>query len=123
MTTQEIKNELGIVEEYDSNGNLTYYSSGDGSYSKRTYDEKGNIIFDEGIGNKSFKPYWNKWDRYYSKEGFLQETHFSDSTGYWYEERYNKNGRIIDHVNSYLAKSKDVKFKGEEYIYGNFIPC
>jgi hypothetical protein len=109
--------------QYDEQGNLIFADWGNGSFSKRTYDEKGNIIFDEGIGNKSFKPYWNKWDRYYSKEGFLKEIHFSDSTGYWYEERYNKNGRIIDHVNSHLAKSKDVKFKGEEYIYGNVIPC
>jgi hypothetical protein len=84
---------------------------------KRTYDETGNIIFEEGIGNKSSKPFWNKWERYYHKDG-SREIHFKDNTGYWYEERFNKCGKCIDHVNSYLAKAKNVEFRGEEYLYG-----
>jgi hypothetical protein len=107
---------------YDTNGNLINVKGFDGSNSKRTYDKHNNIIFDEGIGNKSLKPFWNKWDRYYSEDGLIEEVHFSDNSGYWYEERYNKLGRCIDHVNSHLAKSKEVKFRGEEYLYGNVIP-
>ncbi len=41
--------------QYDQNGNPTYLDFGKGSYSKRTYNEKGEIIFDEGIGNKTPK--------------------------------------------------------------------
>ena len=113
----------GSQYTYDDEGKLISANGADGSSSKRTYNEQGHIIYDEGIGNKSLKPFWYKWDRYYSKEGYLEETHFSSSNGDWYEERYNKCGRIIDFVNHHLAKAKEVKFKGERYIYGEVIPC
>jgi hypothetical protein len=105
---------------YDTNGNLTYSEECNGSYSKRTYNEQGDIIYDEGIGNKSLKPFWNKWDRYYNEDG-SKEIHFSDNSGYWYEERFNKLGRCVDHVNSHLAKSKEVEFRGEQYLYGKVL--
>jgi hypothetical protein len=123
METRTVE-QYGQKLVYDQNDRLIFADWGhDGSYSKRTYNEQGHIIYDEGIGNKIAKPFWDKWDRYYSKEGHLEETHFRGCNGDWYEERYNKEGRIIDFVNNYLAKAKDVKFKGERYIYGEVIPC
>ena len=108
--------------QYDEKGNLIFIDWGNGAYSKRTYNEKGDIIYDEGIGNKSLKPFWVQWERYYHKDG-SREIYLKDNTGYWYEEKINKCGRVVDHVNSYLAKAKDVKFKGEKDLYGKVIPC
>jgi hypothetical protein len=107
---------------YNEQGQLILTKNADGSSSKRTYNEQGDIIFDEGIGNISLKPFWHKWERYYHVDG-SREIHFSNNENYWYEERFNKNGKCIDHVNSHLAKAKDVKFRGEEYLYGQVTPC
>jgi hypothetical protein len=108
--------------QYDQNGNPTYLDFGKGSYSKRTYNEKGEIIFDEGIGNKSFKPYWYKWERYYFGDG-SKEVHHSRSDGYWEESRYNKCGKCTDYMNSIRAKRKDPVSIGELHLYGKVIPC
>jgi hypothetical protein len=108
--------------QYDEKGNLIFADWGNGAYSKRTYNEKGDIIFDEGIGNKSLKPFWVKWERYYHEDG-SREIYLKDNTGYWYEEKINKCNRVVDHVNSHLAKAKNVKFRGEEYLYGKVTSC
>lgn len=107
---------------YNDQGQLIETKNADGSSSKRTYNQQGDIIFDKGIGNKSLKPFWNRWERYYHKDG-SREIYFRDSTGYWYEERFNKCGKLTDHVNSHLAKKKIVEFRGEEYLYGQVTPC
>jgi hypothetical protein len=126
METRTVE-QYGQKLVYDQNDNLIYADWGhDGSYSKRTYNEQNEIIFDEGIaeykGKKGYKPYWLKWERYYNADG-SKEVYYNDNSGCWYETRINKCGRTIDFVNNYLAKAKDVKFKGERYIYGEVIPC
>jgi hypothetical protein len=57
------------------------------------------------------KPFWVKWERYYHEDG-SREIYLKDNTGYWYEDFYpNKTvcNRVVDHVNSYLAKNKKKK--------------
>ena len=108
--------------QYDQNGNPTYLDFGKGSYSKRTYNERGEIIFDEGIGNKNLKPYWYKWDRYYFEDG-SKETHFTMSDGYWEESRSNKCGKCTDFMNSYMARGKNPVSRGELYYHGKITPC
>ena len=116
--------EGNVISEstYNEKGQLIQMKGSDGSLSNRTYNEQGDIILEEGIGNKSLKPFWNKWERYYYPDG-SKEIHFSDNTGYWYEEGWNKCGKCTDHVNSHLAKRKNVEFRGEKYLYGKVTPC
>jgi hypothetical protein len=125
MKTEKIYDLEGNVileSTYNEKGQLIQMNGSNGSLSNRTYNEQGDIIFDEGIEVQSLKPFWNKWERYYHVDG-SKEIHFSDNTGYWYEERFNKCGKCTDYVNSHLAKRKNVEFRGEEYLYGKVTPC
>ena len=84
--------------EYNKDGLLIHHENHDGSYSKRTYDEYNNIVLDEGIGNKSFKAYWNKWDRTYLEDG-SQTVHLTRSDGWWEKYRMDED-YTYDYKNS-----------------------
>lgn len=110
---KEIKviKQLGVEQTYDQNGNLIQLKNEEaGYYRNYTYDERNNVIYEEGLGDKNLQPYWRKWERIYNEDG-SQTIHQTTSYGYWEKSRMD-NDFIYDFVNSNKRKiDKYERFK------------
>ena len=72
--------------EYDTNGNNIYYEQSDGYWIKREYDNQGNRIYSE-----TSTGYWVKYE--YDEQG--NNIYSEDSNGNWYKHEYDTNGNEI----------------------------
>jgi YD repeat-containing protein len=69
---------------YNTNGNVIYYETSDGYWSKREYDTKDNLIYIEDSNGRK---------RGYDAND--NEIYIEDSTGYWKKYEYDANGNLI----------------------------
>lgn len=115
---------LGITifpyKEYDEQGFISYHEFENGQYYEKRWNKKRTtsyITFQDGTlfidkfdkqGNQIYsnsKGYW--WKRRYDKNG--QEIYYANSKGQWHKKRHNKYHMIIsyeDYHGNYWNKSK-----------------
>ena len=83
--------QYGLVKTYDENENLIQLKNEKaGYYRNYTYDERNNIILEEGLGSKDLQPYWIKWDRTYNEDN-SQTLYMATSWGFWEKLRYDED--------------------------------
>ena len=75
----------------DSNGNVIYYETSAGYWSKKEYDSKGNEIYWENSAGV-----WRKSE--YDSNG--KDIYYENSAGYWRKSEYDSNGNEIYCENS-----------------------
>jgi hypothetical protein len=98
------------TNEYNKEGLLICNENSNGSFSKRTYDEYNNIVFDEGIGNRSLQPYWYKWERTYLEDG-SQEVYITNSEGWWEKYRFDEDYTYDFENSNDIKYDKKPRFK------------
>jgi len=75
----------------DKNGNLIYFETSDGYWSKKEYDSNGNVIYFENSDG-----FWSK--REYDSNGNV--IYYEDSDGFWSKREYDSNGNVIYYEDS-----------------------
>jgi hypothetical protein len=80
-------------KEYDERGNLIskYYKYSDGSWEKLKYGERGKLIYREKSDG-----YWVKYE--YDENNYL--SYRENSSGNWEKYGYNRRGKLIYQENS-----------------------
>jgi YD repeat-containing protein len=120
--------EIGIIREYDSNGNLIHYKDSDGYEEWNEYDSNGNIIhYKDSNGYECWKEYDSNGNEIHYKNSYGNE-YWYDSDGneihikdsYGYEYWYDSNGTEIseeefDKLHSSPYNGKIVTTEGKSY--------